>query len=160
MCARRGRLTAAAPVHHHAGQQAEYDVHVLVVVQHGYGGHLPGRATRPGAGVLAGGVGHLGEVRVRVLLQEHERTLARTVVGLVLFGGDDPVPAELLEVHRQRVPAAQPFVRVLVAVHADHVALGPRPPVVLLVQFQVRYLCIRTAEQTKITLVLLLRNAR
>jgi len=102
----RWSLTASAPVHHHAGQQAVNYVEVLVEVQHGYGGQLAGSAARTGARVRARLVGELGEVSVRVFLQEHHRTLSRTVVGFVLFGRNDPVPAEVLEVHRQRVPAA------------------------------------------------------
>lgn len=134
--------TAPAPVGHHAGQQAVDDVQVLVEVQHRDGGQLAGHAARPRARVRARRlVGQLGQVRVRVLLQEHQRTLAGTIVGRVLPGRDDPVPAELVKVHGQRVPAAPGLRGRLVAVDAQHVALGPRPPVVLRVHLQVRDLC-------------------
>jgi len=135
---RRWSLTASAPVHHHSGQQAVNYVQVLVEVQHRYGGHLAGGAARTGARIRARLVGELGEMGVRVLLQEHHRTLSRTVVGLVLFGCNDPVPAKVLEVHRQREPAAQLLFRVIVAVLAQHVAFGPRPTAVFRVHLQVR----------------------
>lgn len=63
-------------------------------------------------------------MRVRVLLQGDERTVARAVVRLVLLGGDDEVPSELLEVHRQRVATAEGFVHFVVAVEA-YVAPDP-----------------------------------
>lgn len=61
----------------------------------------------------------LHEVRVRVLLHEHVLALARAVVSLVALGRDDPVPAESLEVHGERVTAAARLGGVLVAVQAQ-----------------------------------------
>lgn len=56
---------------------------------------------------------------MRVLLHEHVLALAGTVVGFVALGGNDPIPAERLEVHRQRVAAAAGLGGVLVAVQAQ-----------------------------------------
>lgn len=92
-------LTASATVHHHARQHAEYNVGLMIEVQHRDGRHLAGRATWPCARVLARPVGHLRQMGVRVPLQEHQRTLAGTVVSLVPLRRDDPVPAEVLEIH-------------------------------------------------------------
>jgi len=114
-------LRTSAPVHDHARQQAVDNVVVLVEVQHGDGGHLPGAAAgaaRPRR------VGHVHQVRVRIPLQEHVRALAGAVVGLVPLGRDDEVPAELLEVHGERVAAAARLLRVFVAAQAER-ALGP-----------------------------------
>lgn len=58
-------------------------------------------------------------MRVRVLLQEGERTVARAVVGLVPLGRYYPVPAVLVKVHSQRVAAAARLLRVLVAVEPE-----------------------------------------
>lgn len=55
-----------------------------------------------------------------VLLHEDVGTLAGAVVGLVALGSNDPVPAELLEVHGQGVATAADLGRGLVAVQADH----------------------------------------
>lgn len=54
-----------------------------------------------------------------VLLHEHVFTLARAVVGLIALGSDDPVPAEGLKVHRQRVAAAAGLGGVLVTVQSQ-----------------------------------------
>ena len=110
------RLGAAAPVHHHARDLAVDDLLLVVEVQHVDGGHLGGRAAGPGR---AARVGVLHQVGVRVLLHEHVLALARAVVGLVALGRDDPVPAERLKVHRQRVAAAARLGGVLVAVQAQ-----------------------------------------
>lgn len=110
-------LRAAASVHHHPGQHAVDDVEIRVEVQHRDGRHLPGSTTGARRPLR---VRLLDQMRVRVLLQEDVRALAAAVVGLVPLRRDDPVPAELLEVHRQRVPAAADFVGVLFAVQADH----------------------------------------
>lgn len=68
-------------------------------------------------------------MRVRVLLQEDEGTLAATIVRLVRCRCDDPIPTEVLEVYRQRVAAAARLLRVLVAVQA---AFALRTPTFLL----------------------------
>lgn len=75
---------------------------------------------------------------MHVLRQERHATLAGTVAGLVPFGRNDPVPAEVLKVDRQRIPAAPRLLRVLVAVQSHQVALGPRPPAVFHEHLQVR----------------------
>lgn len=116
----RAALRAPAPVHHHPWQAAEDDVQFFVEVQHRDGAELP----RGAAGRRAVRRRHLQEVRVRVLLQRHERTVAGTVVRLVALRRYDEVPAELLEVDGQRVPAAERLVHRVVAVEA-HVATGP-----------------------------------
>lgn len=61
----------------------------------------------------------LDQVGVWVLLHEHVLALARAVVGLVALGGDDPVPAEGLEVDGEGVAAAAGLGGVLVAVQAQ-----------------------------------------
>lgn len=71
---------------------------------------------------------------VRVLLKEHVGTLPRAIVGLVLLGSDNPVPTELLEVHRQRISTAALLLRRFVAVQADS-ALRPVFPAVRCIQF-------------------------
>ncbi|CAN8020861.1 unnamed protein product, partial [Ixodes persulcatus] len=115
---------AAASIDDHARQHAVDDVVVIVEVEHRNGRDL----ARGAAGASGAGQVHLlYEVRVRVLLHEHVWALAAAVVGLVALGRDDPVPAELLEVHRQRVAAAALLARVLLAVEAYH-APRPAPP--------------------------------
>lgn len=138
VCTVRGRsiLRAATAVDDHAGQEAVDDVEVGIEVEHGDGGHLAGGAAWPRS---TGGAGHVRHVCVRVLLQEHEGTLARAVVGLVLLGRDDPVPPEGLEVHRQRVAAAARLLAVLVAVVAER-PFGPELPVVRHVDLEERHL--------------------
>lgn len=114
------QLRTATPVDNHAGQDAVDDVVVLVEVQHRDAGHAPRRTAR----ARVDRVRLLRQMRVRVLLQKHVRTLSRAVVRFVSLRRDDPVPAELLEVDRQRVPTATRFVRVLFAVQADHSTLA------------------------------------
>lgn len=55
-------------------------------------------------------------MRVLVLGQEAQHALAGAVPRLVSLRRDDPVPAKLFKVHRQRVPAAARLVIVLLAV--------------------------------------------
>lgn len=70
------------------------DHHLLAVeVEQVEGLHFARRAT--GLRRLS----QLHDVRVRVARQEVDPALARTVVGLVLLRGYDPVPAELVKVH-------------------------------------------------------------
>ena len=102
-------------VHHHGRDLPVDDLLLAVEVEHVDGRHLGGRAAGPRR---APRVGLVHQVRVRVLLQVHELALARAVVGPVAFGRDDPVPAELLEVHGQRVAAAPRLRGLLVAVQA------------------------------------------
>lgn len=116
MSERSAGLRAAAPVDHHTREVAVDDVELVVEVQHRDGGHLARRAARAGR---PRGVRLLDDVRVRVLLEEDVRALAGAVVGLVLLGRDDPVPAELDKVHGERVAAAAPLGRRLVAVEPD-----------------------------------------
>lgn len=90
-------------VHHHGGDLPVDDLLFAVEVEHVDGGHLGRRAAGPRR---AARVGFVHQVSVRVLLQVHELTLSGAVIGAVTFGSDNPVPAELLEVHGERVTAA------------------------------------------------------
>lgn len=103
-------------------------------------------------------MGHLDEVRVRVLLQRDVRAVAGAVVGLVPLRGDDEVPAELLEVHRQRVAAAERLLHVLVAVQPEHGPLRALLPVLLGEDLNERHL--HTREQMSAGLFLDARYAR
>lgn len=144
------RLATATPVHDHAGEHAVNDVVVHVVVQHRYGGHFAGRTTRPRAEL-----GHLHQMRVRVFLEQHWIARARTVVGHVLFRCDYPVPAELLEVDRQRVPATPRLRGRLVACQSGrYVPPGPGPPILPGVHFQVRDLTIIVPRPIELVKVL------
>lgn len=89
---------------------------LVIKVKHVDGGHLGWRAAGP---CRASGVGVLHQVGVRIFLHEHVLALTGAVVGFVAFGGNDPVPAECLEVHRQRVATAARFSGVLVTVQAE-----------------------------------------
>lgn len=114
------QLRAAAAFDHHARQEAVDDVEVGVEVEHGDSLHLARCAARPSVE----GLGHVpGYVSVRVLAHEGDGALARAVVGFVLLRGDDPVPAERLEVHGQGVAATPRLLAVLLAVAQG--ALGP-----------------------------------
>jgi len=140
------RLGTAAPVHHHAGQHAVDNVEVGVVVQHGYGGHLAGCAARSRAEL-----GHLHQVRVWVLREQHRVACARTVVGHVPLGRDDPVPAKLFEVDRQREPTAPGLRGRLVARQPGRrVPPGPGPPVLPSVHLQVRDLTILRTNRIRV----------
>jgi len=80
---------------------------------------------------------------VRVLREQHRVAHARTVVGYVPLGRDDPVPAKLLEVDRQRELAAPGLRGRLVARQPGRsVSPGPGPPVFPSVHLQVRDLTI------------------
>lgn len=96
------------------------DLLLVIEVEHVNGGHL-GRGTAGSCG--ASRVGMLHQVGVRVFLHEHVLALARTVVGFVTFGGNDPVPAKCLEIHSQRVATAAGLSGVLVTVQAK---ISPR----------------------------------
>lgn len=96
-------LRAAASIHNHARDFAVNDLLLVVEVEHVNGRHLGWGTARP---CRASGVGVPHQVSVGVFLHEHVLALAGAVVGFVAFGGDDPVPAERLEIHSQRVAAA------------------------------------------------------
>lgn len=106
-------LGAAAPIHHHPWDLAMNDLLLVVEVKHVNGGHLGRGAAGPRR---AARVGVLHQVGVRILLHEHVLALAGAVVGFVTLGGNDPVPAEGLKVHSQRVAAAARLSGVLIAV--------------------------------------------
>ena len=108
-------LRAATSIHHHPWDLAMDNLLLVIEVEHVNGGHL-GRGT---AGPCrAAGVGVLHQVGVWVFLHEHVLALAGAVVGFVAFGGNDPVPAERLEIHSQRVATAARLGGVLVTVQA------------------------------------------
>lgn len=114
------QLRATTTLNYHARQQAVDDVEVGVEVEHGYSFHLAWSAARP----CARGLGHVpSDIRVRVLAHEGDGALARAIVGFVLLGCNDPVPAERLEVHCQGVATAPGLLAVLLAI--THGALGP-----------------------------------
>lgn len=109
-------LRTATSIHHHPWDFAVNDLLLVIEVEHVNGGHL-GRSTAGPCG--ASGVGVLHQVGVWVFLHEHVLALAGAIVGFVAFGGNDPVPAERLEVHSQRVATAAGLGGVLVAVQAE-----------------------------------------
>lgn len=92
------------------------DLLLVVEIKHVNWGHLGWGAAGPRG---AARVGMLHQVGVRILLHEHVLTLAGAVVGFITLGGNDPIPAERLEVHGQRVAAAARFGGVLVAVQPE-----------------------------------------
>ena len=96
-------LRAATSIHHHPWDFAVNDLLLVIEVEHVNGGHLGWRTAGPCG---ATGVGVLHQVGVRVFLHEHVLALARAIVGFVAFGSNDPVPAERLEIHSQRVATA------------------------------------------------------
>ena len=112
-----GRVSsgAATVVDHHGRDLPIDDLLLAVEVQHVDGRHLGGRAAGPRG---ASWVGLVHQVCMWILLQVHEFTLPRAVVGPVALGGDDPVPAELLEVDGEWVAAAARLCRFLVTVEA------------------------------------------
>lgn len=92
------------------------DLLLVIEVEHVNGRHL-GRGT---AGPCrASGVGVLHQVGVRIFLHKHVLALARAIVGFVAFGGNDPVPAERLKVHSQRVATAARLSGMLIAVQTE-----------------------------------------
>lgn len=109
-------LRAATSVHHHPRDFAVNDLLLVIEVEHVNGGHLGWCTAGP---CRATGVGVLHQVGVRVFLHEHVLALARAIVGFVAFGSNDPVPAERLEIHSQRVATAARLGGVLVAVQAE-----------------------------------------
>lgn len=110
---RRSMLGATTALDYHTWQQTVDDVKLYVKVEHGDSLHLAGCA----AGSSASRLRHVPRhVRVRILAHESHRTLAWTVVGFVLLGSYDPVPAERLEVDCQRKTTATCLLAVLLAV--------------------------------------------
>lgn len=109
-------LRAATSIHNHPRDFAVNDLLLVVEVEHVNGGHLGWGTARP---CRASGVGVLHQVSVRVFLHEHVLALARAIVGFVALGGNDPVPAECLEIHSQRVATAARLGGVLVTVEAE-----------------------------------------
>lgn len=103
VCVSQCSLRAATSIHHHPWDLAMDDLLLIIEVQHVNGGHL-GWGTAGPCG--ASGVRMLHQVGVWVFLHEHVFALAGAVVGFVAFRGNDPVPAERLEVHGQRVATA------------------------------------------------------
>lgn len=93
-------------VHHHGGDLAIDDLLHAVEVEHVDGGHLGGGTAGP---CRASGVGLVHQVGVGVLLQVHVLTLSRTIIGLIAFRGNDPVPTKVLEVHCEGVETAADF---------------------------------------------------
>lgn len=110
-----GSLGAATSIHNHPWDFAVNDLLLVVEVEHVNGGHLCWGTARPCG---ASGVGMLHQVSVRVFLHEHVLALARAIIGFVALGGNDPVPAECLEIHSQRVATAARLGGVLIAVKA------------------------------------------
>lgn len=80
-------------------------------------------------------------MRVLVLGQEADHALTGTVPRFVALRRDDPIPAKLLKVHRQRVPAAARLVRILVTVERE-VALDALLRRIAELDLDVRYLCV------------------
>lgn len=92
------------------------DLLLVIEVEHVNRGHLGWCTAGP---CRASGVRVLHQVGVRVFLHEHVFALSGAVVGFVAFGSNDPVPAEGLKVHGQRVAAAARLGGVLVTVQAE-----------------------------------------
>lgn len=106
-------LGTTALLDDHVRNGAVDDAIAQIKVQQLDRAHLLRRAARNGRSA------QLHHVGVLVLGQEAQHTLAGTVGRLVALRSDDPVPAELFKVHRQRVAAAAGFVVVLVAVQRE-----------------------------------------
>lgn len=96
------------------------DLLLVIEIEHVNGGHL-GWGTAGPCG--ASGVGVLHQVGVWIFLHEHVLALARTVVGFVTFGGNDPVPAKCLKIHSQGVATAAGLSGVLITVQPE---ISPR----------------------------------
>uniref|UniRef100_A0A182MSL9 FYVE-type domain-containing protein n=1 Tax=Anopheles culicifacies TaxID=139723 RepID=A0A182MSL9_9DIPT len=101
---------AATHFHHHVRDGAVDHVEAHVEVQQLDRAHLLRRTARDGRRA------ELHHVRMLVLGQEADHALTGTVPRIVTLRCDDPIPAKLLKVHLQRVPAAARFVRILVTV--------------------------------------------
>ena len=82
---------------------------------------------------------------MRELLEEDVGALARAVVGLVSFRGDDPVPLELLEVDVERVATAAMLGGVVVTGEAE---LSPVPRLFLLLEGDLHERSLSTETQS------------
>lgn len=109
-------LRTSASIDHHAGQIAVNNIKFVVKVEHWNGWHFARGATRSGR---AGRIGLLHDMRVRIFLQKDVRTFAWTIIRLVLFRRDDPIPSEFDEIHRQWIAAASRLRRSFVAIQTD-----------------------------------------
>lgn len=114
---------ASTPVHHHGRDLPVDDLLLSVKVEHVDRGHL-GRGAAGACG--PSGVGFVHQVGVWVLLQVHVLTLPGAIVGLIALRGNNPVPAKVFKVHRERVAAATRLWRVLVTVQACVSSDSPR----------------------------------
>lgn len=106
---------AAAAVYYHGGDLAVDNLLLAVEVKHVDGRHLGGGTAGSGG---ASRVGLVHQVGVGILLQVHVVAFSRTVIGLVTFRRNNPVPAKVLKVHCEGVPAASGLGRILVAVQS------------------------------------------
>lgn len=106
-------LRAATSIHHHSRDLAVDDLLLVIEVQHVNGGHLSRSTAGP---CRSSGVRVLHQVGVWVFLHKHVLALARAVVCFVALRGNDPVPAESLKVHGERVATAAGLCRMFVTV--------------------------------------------
>lgn len=88
----------------------------IIEVQHVYRWHLRGGAAWP---CWSSRIGMLNQMSMWVLLHEHVLTLAWTVVCLVTFGCNDPVPAKSFKVHCERVATTAGFCGVFITVKSQ-----------------------------------------
>lgn len=114
-------LGAATYVHHHRRDLSVYNLFFAVKIEHVDGRHFGRSATGSGGTPR---VCLVYQVGVRVLLQVHVLALPRAVVGLVALRRNNPVPAEILEVHGKGVTAAAGLGGMFVTVQPT-VPLGP-----------------------------------
>lgn len=103
-------LGTTALFHNHVRYGRVNDAVAQIEVQQLDGAHLFRRAARDGRRA------ELHHVGVLVLGQEAQHALASAVGSFVPLWRDNPVPAELFKVHRQRVPAAAGLVVVFLTV--------------------------------------------
>uniref|UniRef100_A0A915HTV2 Uncharacterized protein n=1 Tax=Romanomermis culicivorax TaxID=13658 RepID=A0A915HTV2_ROMCU len=126
--------SAAAPIDHHTGQTRYVHFFVVVEKDHSNGAHAGRVAAGPYVGPRIGLL--LDYVRVRVTLQMQEGTFAGAIIGHVLFGCYDPVPAEAFKINLKRVSATPGFVVPLVTIHAGRVTLVAIPIVIFHSNFE------------------------
>lgn len=106
---------AATAVYYHWRDLAVDDLLFAIEVKHVDGRHLGGGAAGPGG---ASRIGLVHQMGVGILLQVHVVAFSRTVIRLIAFWSNNPVPAEVLEVHSERVSAAPRLWGILVAVQS------------------------------------------
>lgn len=104
---------AATAVYYHWGDLAVDDLLFAIEVKHVDGRHLGGGAAGPGG---ASWIGLVHQMGVGIFLHVYVVAFSWTVIRLITFWSNNPVPAEVLEVHSERVPAALRLWRILVAV--------------------------------------------